>query len=168
MRIEETSYFFTLGETLPVFCQTDGNEKFCYAARDKKSSFTEAVSFCLKAKGRLFEPKNIKNFKSVLFGAKNITCWIGIETKNDNDWVYVSSGKTVPFENWKRDSDGTQKEPNSNDEDCVEVNGDNNGKLYWNDENCSDDNKFICQFNVTAPYEKTEEIGKFCYYYIFV
>ena len=60
-------------------------------------------------------------------------------------------GTVVDYTNFK------QGEPNDDNENCIEVYSNNE----WNDEDCSDELDFICQFDADAPYEFDEGLSKY-------
>ena len=73
---------------------------------------------------------------------KIINPWIGIHhLYNEGRTVYASDNSTVVWSNW----DATEPNNNNGGEDCVHLY--NEGLLFfkWNDNNCNEYRKFICE-----------------------
>ena len=103
-------------------------------------SFDGAELFCNNYGGTVYGPRDENAMKLVLDHAKveNITeFWLGIHDKVvEGKFVYASDNLPINYDNWK------EGEPNNHEdmEDCVSVNTANG---FWNDIDCTKEQKSI-------------------------
>ena len=91
------------------------------------TNFDDAVSYCDKINGFIFEPTYGKQESTVFdfYGQNN--SWLGItDQKDEGKFKYYSNSKQVGYTNW------SEEEPNSDGNCVVSING------TWSDKNCTE------------------------------
>ena len=109
-------------------------------------SFEDAANHCNTLGGKLFEPQNLATYEKVYEIAKKFGTlgWIGIEDlKHEGEFVYHSTQKAISFSQWR----STQPDNNSyyGYEHCAELYWFRNRGGQWNDGNCDNEYKSICE-----------------------
>ena len=142
----------SLGKWIPI------HGKLYHFSKDR-ITFAKAKATCEHNHGKLFEPKTISINNYIAEKARDlgylqeiylkekgineiINPWIGIHYLYDEGrTVYASDKSTVVWSNW----DATEPNNNNGGEDCVHLY--NEGLLFfkWNDNNCNEYRKFICE-----------------------
>ncbi|XP_019641548.1 PREDICTED: uncharacterized protein LOC109483033 [Branchiostoma belcheri] len=112
----------------------------CYKYFDQKKTYDDAKKTCAEDGGMLAMPKdNATN--TFIYGLEDDRDrWIGLsDADSEGNWVF-EDGQTLEstgFSRWKRDK------PNGDeDENCVVL---KSGDPKWDDRECNDDERFICQ-----------------------
>ena len=101
--------------------------------------------------GKLFEPTTeaINNKIAAIATDRGINNpWIGIHHLYDEGkTVYASDMSTVELSNWDPVDPWDATEPNNNNggEDCVHLYNEGNLFFRWNDNNCNEYRRFICE-----------------------
>ncbi|XP_067824728.1 E-selectin-like [Heptranchias perlo] len=116
------------------------SESVVYRLQRTELSFQYCHEYCVSYFDGLAEVYNEKQqrYLSLIADGKNV--WIGV-LKCRQNWCYTGSGRMVSYTNWAKG------EPNNHfsfiigEENCVLM----LSSREWNDENCSDQNYFVCQ-----------------------
>ena len=122
----------------------------------EKADFDDATKKCKDLGGKLYEPQSL--FHNQLVYAlieekgREGSHWIGIHDKyTEGSFVYQSNNQSIAFQHWGSFNDGNGAQPNnkSGNQNCVEMYGINAAwdgpKGSWNDDECSNTNRFICE-----------------------
>ena len=137
-------------------CKQNGNDprykvlnNICYKFVDEEKSYENAKSYCENdgvATGRLFEPRSkasndlVSDEAISFFGSLGYT-YIGVnDMDNEGVYVYSSNGENVTFAfDWGKNNSVKDSE------DCIAF-ADNNCKQGWCDRQCTEENRFVCEF----------------------
>lgn len=118
----------------------------CVKAYTTAKNWEAAKQFCISNNAELAVPQDATD-NAELNDLINDHMWIGIHdsigVNTLADYV-TTTGKTLTYENWRRNAQGARIEPNSASEDCVMMYSDyyNN---EWNDATCTNAYKFVCE-----------------------
>ena len=137
-------------------CKQNGNDprykvlnNICYKFVDEEKSYENAKSYCENdgvATGRLFEPRSkasndLVSDEAIRFFGNLDDTYIGVnDMDNEGVYVYSSNGENVTFAfDWGKNNSVKDSE------DCIAF-ADNNCKQGWCDRQCTEENRFVCEF----------------------
>ena len=136
-------------------CQSDPNSKWikgrCYFFNKDFKSYEDAQDYCqfhfidqnLNQTGRLYEPRSIKEFRSMYRIAKEMfdesNFWLGI-TKTETDFRYASSKNLVFNTSEARLPWGRKQPDGGKNQNCVLA-----FRSRWHDQDCSSIAWSICE-----------------------
>ena len=130
----------------------------CILLSSEYTDFDTAVEKCKDLDAKLYEPQSLSHNQLVYAlieekGQEDQPFWIGIHDKDtENSFVYQSNNQPIAFQHWGSFTDrygGPQPNNFDGNQNCVEIRGADDiwdgPKGSWNDENCSQRKRFICE-----------------------
>ena len=142
------------------FCPPNWNKvsDSCILLSSENADFDTAIEKCKDQGGKLYEPQSLSHNQLVYAlieekGQEDQPFWIGIHDKDtENSFVYQSNNQPIAFQHWGSFTDrygGPQPNNFDGNQNCVEIRGADDiwdgPKGSWNDENCSQRKRFICE-----------------------
>ncbi|KAJ8942132.1 hypothetical protein NQ314_010149 [Rhamnusium bicolor] len=154
---------FQQSNTQKDICDIATHFKILVAAttklEDKSLRFSEALSIISEVEPSLTKLSKNKSpaehnlgwqfFKLltwylIILGVSNDHFWTsGLRLPNGTQWIWMSTGRPMVYTNW---SPGEPEDAKDYDEKCVELRM-TDGKLKWNDVNCTRQLYFICEIS---------------------
>ncbi|XP_078687686.1 uncharacterized protein LOC144919908 [Branchiostoma floridae x Branchiostoma belcheri] len=116
----------------------------CYKAFDTPKSFSDAAAACRADGGTLAMPRDAETNAFLISLYKSVDdCpfWFGLhDQREEGRFEWVDGTALGPYTSW-----GQGRPDNQGNQDCVVYSGLKNEKDKWNDEECHDMFRFICQ-----------------------
>ena len=121
----------------------------CYHFSTASKSWHKSKLHCKSKNGHLAAVTNLEihNFlmKKVDEDDRRTWFWIGGSDKGEEgNWKWTD-GSVWNFTNW---ADQPYKQPNSANEDCLQIHNRYFARNGWNDQNCNHQYRFICSWRI--------------------
>ncbi|XP_077463564.1 C-type mannose receptor 2-like [Stigmatopora argus] len=120
-------------------------DDYCYTFVEQQRTFMDAEEICILKGGNLM---SVLDHKESVLAKELIYAALGDTSNTQDTWIGAHDGIEEGTFMWTDGSafdfmafQDTQPDNFNGVEDCVEIDG---GTLLWNDDNCTDENFFLC------------------------